>query len=162
MSEWCAFVPSSEYKSTFWVHDRTIHAIHHSGSISKGTVTSIRVSTMDAHQQWWQHYYSSAAPSAGYGPLTNAVRHHYRHPYHAHTASTTENNTAPPAPLPTTFPPEPLPPPPPAAHTNTTSHLSVLPPNTPKIPNTWTQSDTHQDTNTVHGQTLFRTIMLTS
>ena len=49
---------------------------------------------MDAHQQWWHQYYSTAAPSTGYGPLTNAVRHHYQHPYHIPAAHTAKHNTA--------------------------------------------------------------------
>ena len=39
--------------------------------------------------------------------------------------------------------------------------LGVVPPNIPTLPDTWTPSDTHLDTNTVHGQTLFRTIQPT-
>ena len=115
---------------------------------------------MDAHQQWWQHYYGAAAPSAGYGPLTNAVRHHYQHPYHhPHTTNTTDHSAAPPAPTPA-FPPEPLPPPPTPNHP-APSPLGVVPPNIPTLPDTWTPSDTHLDTNPVHGQTLFRTIQPT-
>ena len=115
---------------------------------------------MDAHQQWWQQYYGSTTPSAGYGPLTHAIRHHYHHPYHQpHANTTTDNSTASPAP-PAAFPPEPLPPPP-ASHHPTPPQLGVVPPNIPTLPDTWTPSDTHLDTNTVHGQTLFRTIQPT-
>ena len=115
---------------------------------------------MDAHQQWWQQYYGTTTPSAGYGPLTNAVRHHYHHPYHQpHTNTTTDHPTASAAP-PAAFPPEPLPPPP-ASHHPTPPQLGVVPPNIPTLPDTWTPSDTHLDTNTVHGQTLFRTIQPT-
>ena len=58
------------------------------------------------------------------------------------------------------FPPEPLPPPPATAQ-HPTSPLAFVPPNTPNIPDTWTPSETHLDTNTIHGQTLFRTIQPT-
>ena len=81
---------------------------------------------MGAHQQWWQNYYSTAAPSAGYGPLTNGVRHHYSYPYHTHTASTPDNRHSP-----LHFH---LNHSPPTAHTNVTSHLSVLPPTHPPFP----------------------------
>ena len=118
---------------------------------------------MDAHQQWWQQYYGTTTPTAGYGPLTNAVRHHYQHPYHQHhqhhaniPADPTTPSPAPPA----TFPPEPLPPPA-ASHHPTPPQLGVVPPNIPNLPDTWTPSDTHLDTNTVHGHTLFRTIQPT-
>ena len=114
---------------------------------------------MDAHQQWWHQYYSTAAPSAGYGPLTNAVRHHYQRPYHIPAAPTTDHYTTATPTLGTAFPPEPLPPPPATAQ-QPPPPLQIVPPNTPNIPDTWTPSDTHLDTNTVHGQTLFRTIQL--
>ena len=118
---------------------------------------------MDARQQWWQQYYGTTTPTAGYGPLTNAVRHHYQHPYHQHhqhhaniPADPPTGSPAPPA----TFPPEPLPPPA-ASHRPTPPQLGVVPPNIPNLPDTWTPSDTHLDTNTVHGHTLFRTIQPT-
>ena len=118
---------------------------------------------MDAHQQWWQQYYGTTTPTAGYGPLTNAVRHHYQHPYHQHhqhhANTPVDPPTTSPAP-PATFPPEPLPPPA-ASHHPTPPQLGVVPPNIPNLPDTWTPSDTHLDTNTVHGHTLFRTIQPT-
>ena len=95
---------------------------------------------MDAHQQWWQQYYGATTPTAGYGPLTNAVRHHYQHPYHQHHQHhaniPADPPTASPAP-PATFPPEPLPPPA-ASHHPTPPQLGVVPPNIPNLPDTWT------------------------
>ena len=50
-----------------------------------------------------------------------------------------------------------------AVHSLSTRTTSTTPccSNTPNIPDTWTQSKTHLDANTVHGQTLFRTIQPT-
>ena len=104
----------------------------------------------DTHcRLWTSHQRSASSPPTPLSPTSSTSR---KHPCRStHSLSSTTRNVSTRTLAPTrSISPHPTPP-----------QLGVVPPNIPNLPDTWTPSDTHLDTNTVHGHTLFRTIQPT-
>ena len=106
-----------------------------------------------ADQRFWQHGFHHGRTSAMvatlllYRSLKGGLRTAHQcsqSPLPAPLPHTCSTNTTASPPLTTVFPPEPLPPPPTAAPL---PHWHLY--KTPNIPDTWTPSETHLDTNTV-------------